>query len=287
MEAPATWFEAGARLAWLAGLFLGLSGTSGAESGTQGLGLACPLEPGRSTREIKVDGRNRSVVVEVGALAGKSGPAPVVFFWHGWGGAAGALLDGIGASRSWPEAVFIAPEGLRRRFPGLSSRSQPGWQVAPGEHSDRDMAFFDALVADLSRLPCLDTRRFLSTGFSNGGYFSNLLGCERAGVLAGIAPVGGGGPTEACETPVPVWIAHGRGDRVIPLREGRGSFSRWQETNGCKDIEVDRDGCQVARGCKRETVLCTFPGRHTWPMALTRRWQQFLAAQRRAAAPQP
>lgn len=269
------------------GLVLGLPGGASAEPDGDGLGLSCPLEPGRSMREITVGGRARRVVVEVGARAGKSGPAPVVFFWHGWGGEAGGILDWIGASRQWPEAVFIAPEGLRRRFPGKGSRSRPGWQIASGEFGDRDLAFFDALVADLSRLPCLDTRRFVSTGFSNGGYFSNLLGCQRPGVLAGIAPVGGGGPREPCETPVPTWIAHGKGDRVVPLSEGRDSFSRWQKTNGCDGAAVDRDGCLVAPGCARETVLCTFPGRHTWPMVLTPEWSRFLAAQRRPASKQP
>lgn len=252
--------------------------------------LHCPLEPGRSSFSMEVAGRSRRVAVEVGPRAGKAGPAPVVFLWHGWGSDPRNLLATTRLAKTWPEAVAVAPTGLGRRFPGAGYRSLPGWQIAPGEFENRDLRLFDALVLELSKLDCLDSDRFVSSGFSNGGFFSNLLGCERAAVLAAIAPVGGGGPPGDCEAPLPVWIAHGRGDRVVSVREGRATFARWRERNSCEEgakAPGDSAGCFSAPGCREETALCTFGGGHWWPRDLLPDWRRFLEAQRRATPQQP
>ena len=250
--------------------------------------LQCPLDPGRSSFSIEVAGRSRRVEVEVGPRAGKAGPAPVVFIWHGWGGDSRNLLATTRLAKVWPDAVVIAPVGLGRRFPGAGYRSLPGWQVAPGEFDNRDLRLFDALVVELSRLECVDRDRFVSTGFSNGGFFSNLLGCERPTVLAAIAPVGGGGPPGDCAAPLPVWIAHGTSDRVVSVREGRASFARWRERNSCEDDAKGpgaSEGCFSAPGCREETVLCTFQGGHWWPHSLLPDWARFLRSQRRVTQP--
>lgn len=253
-----------------------------AEAASEESWIGCPLEPGRSSLTLRVGSRNRRVVVEVGPQAGKKSPAPVVFFWHGWGGDPRGHLDWLGGRQAWPEAVFVAPEGLPRRFPGQGSLSLPGWQLRSGELGDRDLRLFDALVDRLSKLECLDRTRFVSSGFSNGGYFSNLLGCRRSSVLAAIAPVGSGGPYEACEAPVAVWIAHGSFDRVVSPQEGRASLARWEQQNDCQPVEPVSEGCTQALSCSRDLTFCDFRGGHTWPGNLTPRWRTFLEAQGQA-----
>lgn len=268
-------------IAWLLAPF------AAAATDAEDTGIRCPLEAGRSSFTLRVGNRTRRVVVEVGPQAGKQAPAPVVFFWHGWGGDPRGHLDWLGARRAWPEAVFVAPEGLPRRFPGRGSLSLPGWQIRSGELGDRDLRLFDALVERLSKLECLDAERFVSSGFSNGGYFSNLLGCRRAGALAAIAPVGSGGPYEACQAPVAAWIAHGSFDRVVSPREGRASLDRWQQRNACEPVEEVRDGCVEARGCTRDLVFCDFRGGHTWPGDLMPRWRGFLETQALSGPKEP
>ena len=249
-------------------------------------GLRCPLEPGRLSLEVGSGNQAREVEIQVGRRAGAEGPAPVVFLWHGWGGDPDQMLDGLDLARSWPEAVAVAPRGLHRRFPGMGPRSHRGWQIRVGELNDRDLKLFDALVRELSKLECLDATRFTSSGFSNGGYFSNLLGCRRAGVLAGIAPVAGGGPyKDTCEAPVAAWIAHGSRDRVVPLREARDSFAAWQKRNACEAGEPDPEGCTQAKGCAEPVVLCIFESGHTWPRRLSSSWKQFLQEQRQRPLP--
>lgn len=279
------------RAGWIA-VALFATVASATRAGEQGVAsvLHCPLEPGRSSFSIDVGGRSRRVEVEAGPQAGKAGPAPVVFLWHGWGSDPRNLLASTRVAKVWPEAVAIAPMGLGRRFPGLGFRSLPGWQIAPGEFENRDLRLFDALVLELSKFDCLDSDRFVSSGFSNGAYFSNLLGCERAAVLAAIAPVGGGGPPGDCEAPVATWIAHGTGDRVVPVREGRATFARWRKRNACNEDGkggADSMGCQSAQGCREETILCTFGGGHWWPRDLVPGWVRFLQDQRRRAPKQP
>lgn len=266
-------------------LCVSLASASFAESQKTGLetALSCPLESGRRGFAIEAGGRERSGRLEVGPSAGLEGPAPVLLLWHGWGGAPNGFLDTVDVSRAWPEAVVIAPAGLPRRIPGTVPRSFPGWQITRGEFDDRDIKLFDALVAAVEALPCLDTTRITSSGFSNGGFFSNLLGCERSEKLAAIAPVAGGGPSGGCADPLPVWVAHGDGDRVVKPREGRRSFESWQRTNACEATASESDSCVAAAGCAGETVMCRHPGRHVWPRRLTGPWVDFLRRQRLAA----
>ncbi|NRA00965.1 MAG: hypothetical protein HRU00_00040 [Myxococcales bacterium] len=259
-----------------------------AQSAEAQTALRCPLEAGRASIEISAGNRTREVEIEVGPRARRDGPAPVVFLWHGWGGGPRRMLDALDLARTWPEAVAVAPRGLPRRFPGMGPRTHPGWQIEAGEFDDRDLRLFDALVRQLSQLECLDATRFTSSGFSNGGYFSNLLGCRRARVLAAIAPVAGGGPYEdSCEAPVAAWIAHGSRDHVVPIREGRESFATWQKRNACKPMQPGSQGCTEAKDCTAPVVFCSFESGHAWPRRLTPSWKRFLRDQRLPAMNQP
>ncbi len=257
--------------------------SSGAASAAESLAsaLSCPLKAGRSSLTLTVGDLERQVEVAVGPKAGRGGPAQVVFLWHGWGSNPGSLLDSLNLDKVWPQAVVIAPRGEMRTFPGLGSRSQPGWQLSQDEFDNRDIHLFDALVSEVLQRECLDRDRIVSSGFSNGAYFSNLLGCERASVLAAIAPVSGGGPTADCQNPVAVWVAHGRRDRAVSYRDGRSTFAAWRKTNVCEETETDLGGgCAEAEGCARPTVFCSFKGGHTWPRGLTQGWVRFLRQQR-------
>jgi len=59
-----------------------------------------------------------------------------------------------------------------------------GWQFAAGDYGDRDLKFFDAMLASLRQDYRVDNKRIFVTGHSNGGGFSYLLWAERPGVFA-------------------------------------------------------------------------------------------------------
>jgi polyhydroxybutyrate depolymerase len=235
----------------------------------------CSLAAGSGVETIEVAGRARRYHIAVGSRA--TAAAPLVFVWHGWGGTAGDMLRVFDPARIWRDAIVVAPEGLPRRCPGLSPMSQPGWQIALGEFEDRDLQLFDAIVELLRRRGCIDPQRVYSTGFSNGGFFSNLLGCQRGEVVAAIAPVSGGGPREGgCSGPVPVMITHGSADDVVSYREGERSFRRWLRQNACGEAgDASATACIAAQDCERDTRFCSFRGGHRWPRGAEERIAEF------------
>ncbi|MFP6640325.1 MAG: hypothetical protein VCC04_08780 [Myxococcota bacterium] len=252
---------------------VGLGGTSAAAAQTK-----CALEPGRSVRHVKAGGLDRRVLVEVGPRAGVD--SPLVIIWHGWGGRPEHMFRVIDPARDWPEAIVVAPEGEPRRFPGLGFSSHPGWQISEGEFDNRDLELFDRLMKEFLATGCVDPKRVFSTGFSNGGFFSNLLGCTRSPAIRAIAPVSGGIRARGCKASVPAIVVHGSRDSVVPYEDGQKTFAHWVEQNGCDSRpEIVSKSCVAAENCGSETIFCSFNGDHRWPRSLTPTILEFLQRQ--------
>lgn len=234
---------------------------------------ACALKPGLSKRTVTVDGQERHYLVNVGTQLAL--PPPVLFMWHGYGGNATQSMSAVEPDSYWQDSVVVAPTGLPRSF-GRSSR--PGWQTRAGEMDDRDLAFFDAVLAELTQTGCVDNKRVYTTGFSNGGFFSNLLACERGDVLAAAAPVSGGGPPEGtCGAAVPIMITHGTLDLHVFYNTGRRSYQHWRDHNGCTQApEPGRRGCFRATCADAPVQLCSWTGGHWWSRVQSARTADFL-----------
>ena len=89
----------------------------------------------------------------------------------------------------WPEAIVVYPQGLPT--PGRLTDPEgkrPGWQGIAGAQGDRDLKFFDAMLASLRAQSSVDNRRIYATGHSNGGLFTYLLWAERGDTFAAFAP---------------------------------------------------------------------------------------------------
>jgi polyhydroxybutyrate depolymerase len=237
----------------------------------------CALGPGPQVREIEAAGLERSYRLRVGSAVGPEGRAPLVFAWHGFGGSADRFEGVIRPDRDWPEAIVVTPRGNSRRFSRFGPVSRPGWQTAEGELRDRDLAFFDAMLAELSSTGCVDPARVYSTGFSNGAFFSNLLGCVRGDLLAGIAPVAGGGPLGAqCKGPMPVLLTHGESDRVVPYASSESSLEHWAKQNSCSLRAPERDRCVALSDCTAAPAeFCSHAAGHVWPSGTTTRVVDF------------
>lgn len=234
----------------------------------------CGLADGEHS--IEVAGQTRTFIVDRGP-AKVRGPRPVVFIWHGFGAYSPrivSLIDG----QLWPEAIRVAPKGLPRTFDNFGDVAQLGWQVRRGEYEDRDLAFFDAIYARLTAEGCVDNRRVYTTGFSNGGFFSNVLACHRADRLAAAAPTGGGGPFEPCTGRIPILIHHGTQDTVVPFRMADQSFRAWCAHHGC-DYATPSGGCISADKCP--VTMCTAEIGHRWPTEASKRIVGFFKAHAR------
>ena len=215
---------------------------------------------------LDVAGLSRLFVVRKGSAVTGRTPAPVVLVFHPYGTGA-QYMEGRVSTRLWPAAIMVYPEGASRPNSGYA----PSWQRRAGELGDRDLQFFDAIVAWLTEHHCIDTTRIFAFGYSNGAGLASLLACERSDQLAGLAIASG---RLACQPPhsKPVAITHGLGDASVAYAEGRRSALAWTSQNSCKaPPKMGAPGCFQATGCSSAPVLmCTSPGGHEYSSAFTK-----------------
>ena len=139
-------------------------------------------------REFTVDGTVREALVAAPASA-KSAPAPLVFAFHGHGGNMNNAARMYHIHTLWPEAIVLYPQGLNTKGQLTDPEGKkPGWQGAAGSEGDRDLKFFDAMLIALEKEFKVNTKRIYSTGHSNGGGFTYLLGAERGDKFAAFRP---------------------------------------------------------------------------------------------------
>ena len=153
-----------------------------------GFPLAARTEESLIRREWKVDGATRQALVHVPNSA-KTNAAPVVFAFHGHGGSMHNAARMFGYHLVWPDAIVVYMQGLNT--PGQLTDPEgkkPGWQKAIGDQDDRDLKFFDAVLASLKNDYRVDKQRIYSTGHSNGGGFTYLLWAARGEQFAAFAP---------------------------------------------------------------------------------------------------
>ena len=100
----------------------------------------------------------------------------------------------------------VDPEGKRS-----------GWQTTAGDQQDRDLKFFDQVLASLKKDYKVDEKRIYATGHSNGGGFTYLLWAERGDVFAAVAPVAGGARQSKNRKPLPVIQIAGQNDEIVPF----------------------------------------------------------------------
>ncbi len=137
-----------------------------------------------------VDGTVREALVYTPAKA-SSETAPVIFAFHGHGGSMSNAARQFGYHRLWPEAIVAYMQGLNT--PGRLTDPEgqkSGWQFGIGDQGDRDLKFFDAVLASLKQDYRVDEKRIYATGHSNGGGFTYLLWAARGDRFAAFAPSG-------------------------------------------------------------------------------------------------
>eukprot|EP01060_Flectonema_neradi_P038157 TRINITY_DN7932_c0_g1_i1.p1 TRINITY_DN7932_c0_g1~~TRINITY_DN7932_c0_g1_i1.p1 ORF type:complete len:343 (+),score=57.28 TRINITY_DN7932_c0_g1_i1:50-1030(+) len=101
-----------------------------------------------------------------------------------------------------------------------------------------DVEFFEHIIDWADTNMCIDTTSVFATGFSNGGFMANRLGCELSHLFAAIAPVAGNfayGPTFSYCRPLSTvsWISFcGMSDDIC--NSGiRQAAETWSLANHC------------------------------------------------------
>jgi polyhydroxybutyrate depolymerase len=228
---------------------------------------------GLERRTWTIDGVEREAYLHVPATA-KTTPAPVVFAFHGHGGTAQRAAGMFRIHELWPEAIAVYMQGLNT--PGRLTDPEgkkPGWQNASGSQGDRDLKFFDAVLASLRSDYKVDERRIYSTGHSNGGGFTYLLWRTRGDVFAAVAPSAASAPGEQWQEhvtqlkPKPVLHLAGEKDPLVKYEWQRQTMEKLRQLNGC-----DPTGHEWAPLCIEYTsaagtpvVTLIHPGGHNFP----------------------
>lgn len=152
--------------------------------------LTTQAEETLTRREWKIDNVTRDALVHV-PVTTKTNAAPIVFVFHGHGGTMRHSARTFDFHTIWPEAIVVYMQGLNT--PGRLSDPEgkkAGWQHNVGAQEDRDLKFFDAVLASLKKDYKVDAKRIYATGHSNGGVFTYLLWEARAKEFAAFAPSG-------------------------------------------------------------------------------------------------
>lgn len=235
-------------------------------NGSKGCGTTNALgKPGQSSGlSVKVSATTRTYALSVPPSYDAYRGYPLVFNFHS-GGRTGAgardyfAFEGFAADK----AVFVYPDG-----------EKGNWDLDTEAAKNKDIAFFDALLAEVEAKLCIDTTRVFATGSSMGAYLTNQLGCRRGDVLRAIAPHAGGGPWETngkydadghviCgQKPVAAMIFIGLADTNVDPSEGEKSIAHWSWSDGCKSQTSPAmpSPCVAYQGCKNPVVTCKIPG---------------------------
>jgi polyhydroxybutyrate depolymerase len=265
--------------------------SSGGGSTTPATSAGCDdLTPGLNDVVVSGGGADHPVRIFVPSTFSDV-PAPVVLGWHGLGGDGAQQAEYSGYEELAEEQGFVAVHPT-----GVADDGRPtSWQLAPGSGGRDDLAFTDVLIDELVANWCVDPARVYSTGFSNGGYFTSRLVCERADRIAAAVSVAGLTHPDGCapSRPVPYLAYHGTDDALVPYDGGasvlsersvppdlaavlgqpiRAEFREFAADSGCDPTTNEQYiGVTVIvsnyTGCEFGTMafFTVQEGGHTWP----------------------
>jgi len=247
-----------------------------------------PLAPGTHVLTLKVQSRNRQIVVVVPANIATKRRALLLVY-------SGALDTAMGTKNETDFVTVAARDHFVVAFlQGFRDSWNDGLDDTPAYSAGvDDVAFTAAAIRKIEGVVVFDHSRITAVGFSNGALMVQFLGCRLANLLAGIVPVEGEMPTTMSTNctpvrPVSVLEIHGTADSVFSYGGGRfnsvfggggtvlsapNSVARWASLDQCATpptTTTPNAGTSVINyaGCRaRRTVslLTIVGGTHQWP----------------------
>jgi len=217
-----------------------------------------------------IDGVQREALIfrPLGAAA----KAPVLFAFHGHAGTMHGASEALDFHRAWPRAIVIYMQGLPTITGADPDGVRTGWQWESGQFGDRDLKFFDAVLATLHEKFSVDDSRIYAMGFSNGAFFTYLLWQERPRIFAAFAPCSGRiFPAVHLTVPKPAFIVAGAADDRIGANFRDEAIKTVRELDSAMGQGVACGaGCTLyasPKGTNVRTVI--HPGGHDYPPNLS------------------
>jgi polyhydroxybutyrate depolymerase len=220
-------------------------------------------------RELVVDGVKREALLYAPDNA-KTEASPVIFGFHGHGGNMNNAARQYHFHSLWPEAIVVYPQGLNT--PGRLTDPEgkkPGWQSGPGDQSDRDLKFFDAVLAALHQDFKVDDKRIYSSGHSNGGGFTYLLWATRGDKFAAFAPSAAAATKNlGLLKPKPVLHIGGENDPLVKFARQQATMEAVRKLNQCgagQPWELDPNCTYYPSPLGAPVITAIHPGTHNYP----------------------
>lgn len=206
---------------------------------------------------------------------------PLVFVFHGDGGT-GANIRGSFKleAEAAGGAIFVYPDGENKT-----------WVIDQAAATLRDVAFIDAVAADLAKTHCGDPKRVFAVGFSKGAYFANQLACvSKSGLRAVVAHSGGGpfgltglgttfdgsGNLVCPQPPVAAMQIIGTADGLLGDAQKARDYYKRVNACGAGTTTFDPSPCGAFDGCNaaRPEIYCEIPamGHQIWSSAPKAVW---------------
>lgn len=137
------------------------------------------------------------------------------------------------------EALVIAPDGTTDSMGHQFWNADPACCDMDGANPD-DVGYIGKLVDDIVADWPIDTKQIYFIGHSNGAWMSYRMACDRADLMAAIAPLAGNAALDASKCnptkPVSVLHMHGTADDMVPYGASPGAVydvAQWAQHDGC------------------------------------------------------
>ena len=188
---------------------------------------------------LTVSGSSRTTAVRLPTGYDPNRAYPVIVLLHGCGG----------GTNNVPMENATGSNAILVR--GTGSASGTCWSTTA---SGADVAFVDAMVADVKARFCADEGRFFTVGYSSGSWLINQLTCIRASALRGAATVTGGEAASGnCGGPVARMFVHDKDDTDNVISGSERARDRQLTQNGCDKsmapVATDPSPCVRYPGC--------------------------------------
>jgi len=224
--------------------------------------------PGRNLASFDVEGDMRTAVLVV--PADMSRPAPLVFAFHGHGGQGASMERRSNIEDLFTAAIVVYPDGLVGHKGKTDPEGvKPGWQTQLGELEDRDIAFYDTMLATLRSELAVDPDRIYLMGHSNGSAFVSLLLNQRGDAVAATATLSAQPPPRLLRSdPVrSMFMSIGTDDPIVPYDKQQESIPAAQRKLGVDPAKATVAGylrSEPGRG-NLELATYVYPGGHAPP----------------------
>ena len=221
----------------------GASDGGGADAGPAGATPGCGTDPGLATEEwvartLDVAGTSRDWFVYLPPGYDPARAYPVVYQFHGCSSSPERENNNVPVQReSGGDAIHVRGRAVDNC-----------WDAAA---DGPDVAFFDALVAEVESSFCADPARRFGTGYSSGSFMVHRLACLRGDVLRGVASIAGGQFGNNCEGATAALLIHDRNDSTVGIEASENTRDAHAERNGCGATRAASTptGCEAYDGC--------------------------------------